>query len=227
MAYEELKTTMKVDSKNQLKDSPAVRFENLDKNGIKVLFVGNSITLHGRKEDIGWFGDWGMAASSKEKDYVHLMEAEIQKTHPDAQFCICNAAEWEREYKNGSTTFNKYETAREFDADIITVKLCENSPADNFDGDAFKKNFAEYIEFLNKSGKAQIVVATAFCGHPAEDAIKAYSNETGCALCILSDIASQEKFKAIGLFEHEGVANHPGDLGMQEIADRMLAQIKL
>ena len=227
MAYEELKTTMKVDSKNQLKDSPAVRFENLDKNGIKVLFVGNSITLHGRKEDIGWFGDWGMAASSKEKDYAHLMEAQIQKTHPDAQFCICNAAEWEINYKNGNTTFAKYETAREFDADIITVKLCENSPLDGFDGDAFKKNFAEFIEFLNKNEKAQIVVATAYCDHPANDAIKAYANETGCAFCTLSDMGYQEKFKAIGLFEHEGVANHPGDLGMQEIADRLMAQIKL
>ena len=40
---------------------------------LKVLFVGNSITLHGPKADIDWHGNWGMAATSADKDYVHLV----------------------------------------------------------------------------------------------------------------------------------------------------------
>jgi hypothetical protein len=32
--------------------------------------------------------------------------------------------------------------------------------------------------------------------------------------------------KAIGLFEHEGVANHPGDIGMKNIAERILKELK-
>ena len=45
----------------------------------KVLFLGNSITLHGPAPSIGWTGNWGMAATSEEKDYVHLLTADIAK----------------------------------------------------------------------------------------------------------------------------------------------------
>ena len=42
-----------------------------------ILFLGNSITLHGPY--IGWSteGDWGMAASEKSKDYVHLLTTQV------------------------------------------------------------------------------------------------------------------------------------------------------
>ena len=34
-----------VNAKGQLKDGKLVRFEHLDNDGVKILFVGNSITL--------------------------------------------------------------------------------------------------------------------------------------------------------------------------------------
>ena len=37
----------------------------------RVLILGNSITLHEIKTEIGWENNWGMAASSEDKDYVH------------------------------------------------------------------------------------------------------------------------------------------------------------
>ena len=45
----------------------------------KVLFLGNSITRHGPKADIGWTRDWGMAATSEDKDYVHLLGRQLAK----------------------------------------------------------------------------------------------------------------------------------------------------
>lgn len=40
---------------------------------IKVAFVGNSISLHGIAENIGWDHKSGMAASSIDNDYVHKL----------------------------------------------------------------------------------------------------------------------------------------------------------
>ena len=39
-------------------------------------------------------GDYGMAASAEEKDYVHILMREISKKQ-DASYCVCQASAWE------------------------------------------------------------------------------------------------------------------------------------
>lgn len=219
-AYRELDKNT-VDSKDQLKGCSYIRFENLNESGPRILFLGNSITLHGSKPDIGWYGDWGMAASAKEKDYVHLLEKEILQKNPTASFCICQVAEWERQYQNGSNLLPMYETAREFRADIIIVRFIENCPKKEFEHGVFKKELHELLSYLNTKTKAHIVLTTGFWHHPGNPAIAEYANENGYPCIDLADLGDRDEMKAIGLFEHKGVANHPGDLGMQAIADRI------
>ena len=63
----------------------------------KILFLGNSITLHGPAESIGWSGNWGMAASAAEKDYVHLLIAHVKKVaQGEPQVMVSNVADFER-----------------------------------------------------------------------------------------------------------------------------------
>lgn len=45
----------------------------------RILFLGNSITLHGPAPEIGWTGNWGMAASVPDKDYVHQLLDRISR----------------------------------------------------------------------------------------------------------------------------------------------------
>src|ERR1700678_2947065 len=51
-------------------------------NAYRILFIGDSITRHNTNPDIlarlGWDHIAGMAASSEDKDYVHLLAAKIQ-----------------------------------------------------------------------------------------------------------------------------------------------------
>ena len=215
-----------VSSKGQLRETNFVRFENPEGNGIKVMFIGNSITLHGFLPSIGWHGEWGMAASQKENDYVHILMGKIRKSHPDAAFCICQVAEWERQYKNGASTHHYFENARAFDADIIVMRTVENCPAQDIDNGLFKKELGDLLHYLDPNKKAKFVLSTAFWHHPLDGAIEEYAAEKGLPIVLLGDLGEKDKMKALGLFEHEGVANHPGDLGMQTIAERLFSEIK-
>jgi len=42
----------------------------------------------------------------------------------------------------------------------------------------------------------------------------------------VGDIFAKDENLAIGLFEHEGVAHHPGDLGMKCLAERYAKVLK-
>jgi hypothetical protein len=44
----------------------------------RVAFIGNSITLHGPKADIDWNGNWGMAATEAQRDYVHRIAKRLE-----------------------------------------------------------------------------------------------------------------------------------------------------
>jgi len=215
-----------VDAKDQLTDSKYVRFMNLAGNGKRIMFVGNSITLHGILPPIGWYHEYGMAASKKENDYVHILMEKLNKIMPDSQFCICQVAEWERNYKDGESKHSLFKDARNFNADIIVARFIENCPNTDFDSSIFKKELHSILAFLNKSQKAKMVLTTGFWKHPGDHAIIEYAKENNLPCVELGDLGEREEMKAIGLFEHSGVANHPGDLGMKNIAERIFNVIK-
>ncbi|MBE6719024.1 MAG: SGNH/GDSL hydrolase family protein [Ruminococcaceae bacterium] len=214
-----------VDSKNQLKDSKIVRFKNLDGKGKRIMFVGNSITLHGILHEIGWHNEWGMAASKEENDYVHILMNKICENRADSQFCICQVSEWEREYKCGETKFEAFENARDFDADVIIMRFIENVPGKDFEPIIFKDAYDKLLGFLNKSKNAKIILTTGFWKHPGDSVIIEYAKENGLPCVTLGDLGEDDSMKALGLFEHSGVANHPGDLGMKNIADRIYSEL--
>ena len=210
-----------VSASRQLAETDLVKFENPDGTGPRVMFVGNSITLHGIKPDIGWHGSWGMAASEKEKDYVHRLMAKVRAKAPNAAFAICQVASWERQYKEGSITHHLFAEARRFGADLIVMRFIENCPGADFDDAAFGRELGLLLDYLNPTGKAKFVLSTGFWRHPGDKAITDFAKIHGLPLVPLGDLGEDPAMKAIGLFDHTGVANHPGDRGMEAIAERL------
>ncbi len=214
-----------VSAENQLHPTDLVTFENADAGGRRVMFVGNSMTRHGFCAPIGWFRDFGMAASAKDKDYVHQMEAAILKDYPDTVFCTCQIASWEVNYKNGETTFELFEQARRFQADVIIVRFIENCAIETFDSEAFARELEKLMDFLNPTKRAHIVVSTGFWRHPGDEQLRDYAKAHALPLVELGDLGDDPVMKAIGLFEHRGVANHPGDEGMRAMAERLMPPV--
>lgn len=215
-----------VKAQNQLQGKGPVRFFHPEGKGKKVMFVGNSMTLHGINEPLGWTQECGMAASAPEKDYVHCLMRAIEEATADPAFCICQVSSWESQYKNGSELLPRFENAKDFGADIIAMRFIENCPKQDFDPEIFKAECKALLNYLNGTGKAKIVLTTGFWRHPGDDAIRELAKEMNLPVVELGDLGEQDQMKAIGLFEHKGVANHPGDLGMEHMANRIFDVLK-
>lgn len=96
----------------------------------RILFRGNSITLHGTKADIGWTGNWGMAASAQDKDYVHRLSRRFAAAAGGAVPAVRfgNIAEFEREHHTFAVTA-QFKAHADFIADTVVLAIGENVPA--------------------------------------------------------------------------------------------------
>jgi hypothetical protein len=200
----------------------------------RVLFLGNSITLHGPAKQIGWLGNWGMAASAEEKDYVHLLLARLAQlaetsgAKPEAM--IANVADFERNYATYDPA-SALKKQLEFDADLVIVAIGENVPAlASEDARAkFGKAVAGLLATLKKRGEPRIVVRSCFWPDKAKDDIlRQACREAGGVFVDNSGLSKDEANYARSerKFDHAGVAAHPGDRGMQAIADALWKAIE-
>ncbi len=191
-------------------------------SGIKVLFVGNSITKHAPKPEIGWFNDCGMAASSIDNDYVHLTVARIKEYDPNMSFAILQVADFERNFE-AFNVYEQYKSAIDYKADIIIMFFGTNvdkayselkNPPVKF-GDKYE----ELRNALNSHGTAAVIHAQCFYIRSVINAEKkAAAERLGDTYVELGDIVTRE--------DTHGSFNHPGDKGMQEISDLFFKAIE-
>ena len=203
-------------------NSANVFLYNNEKSKIKILFVGNSITKHGPKPSIGWYTDCGMAASSADLDYIHLMIKKIMDRYDkNVSYGIAQVAQYERTFFECGPE-QEYEEAKKFGADIIIMFFGANVPKEYDMMENPPKTFARaYAEMRNYlAGETTAVYHSAgFFIRPILDAEKfAVAKEYGDEFIDITDIRN--------LPETHGLFNHPGDLGMQMIADRFFETIE-
>jgi len=195
----------------------------------KLLFLGNSITLHGPAPKIGWTGNWGMAATDAERDYVHLVTQAVKKaTGKSPETKVANIADFERRYADYDVAKSlKAELA--FRSDIVIVAIGENVPGlANAKKKQFAASFARLLAALKANGNPAIFVRSSFWADPAKDGImKKACEEAGGTFVDIGALGKDETnfARAERKIDHAGVAAHPGNKGMEKVADAIWTAI--
>lgn len=196
----------------------------------RILFLGNSITLHGPKADIGWTGNWGMAASSEDKDYVHLVTSALaEHTGARPQIMVGNIADFERNYATYDVDLNMQD-AFAFDPDLVILAIGENVPAlETEEAKAqFKAGVMSILRCVLAKRRPMLVVRSCFWANAAKDEVLGQAcSEAGGIFVNAGPLGQDAANRAHSerSFTHAGVAGHPGDKGMKALADAIVQAI--
>ena len=197
----------------------------------KILFVGNSITMHGPKADIDWHGNWGMAATSLDKDYVHVVTKALAAKHGVTPvIMVKNVADFERNHV-GYDIAGKFVDATAFKADLVILCIGENVAAlKTPEAQAkYQEQVTALLKTLKSNPKAAVIVRSSFWANTAKDtAMRKACEAVGGTFVDISALSKDEQNYARSErpYKHAGVANHPGDRGMAAIAEAIVKAVK-
>ena len=192
----------------------------------KLLVLGNSVALHGPAPQIGWTGNWGMAASSRDRDFAHVLHSQVCKaTQGEPQLLVLNLADFERK----QTDFDFEQGLKEpiaFEADVVIVGVGANAPALETPEakQRYRAAFEQLLSRVKQTDSTTLLVRGEFWPDPAKEQImREVCEKVGGTYVPLKDLNKDPANlgSADQKFEHAGVAGHPGDRGMKLIADEL------
>lgn len=202
--------------------------------------LGNSITCNEIDESL-WWGSWGMAATSEEKDYVHLLARWLgNQTIKEVNTTVLDLKEWELA-KNRDEVLADYAKYFDENTNLVTIQTGENITENKESLNQDYSNLVKYIK--EKAPNAQILMMGEMLW-PSEDieaAKKAACKEHGITFVemttFLNGYESSYKSALDGevagadgkkhKITNEVVAAHPNDAGMECIYQTLINQITI
>ncbi|OMP13899.1 hypothetical protein COLO4_00688 [Corchorus olitorius] len=197
----------------------------------KILHLGNSML----KSDIAahWWGNWGMAAKTRNDDYAHRFLAKIKVANPTAQSWEENIASWEIDPVGyNKANLDALLTAQPYD--LVIIRVGENATATA--APTYKDAFRQLIAYIqNKIPTARIIIGGMFWMNIGLDnAMSEVATEKGLTFVSMDglDISGNRSFVGDVVqgddgqshtVDLQGVANHPNNAGMEAMAARLFA----
>lgn len=198
--------------------------------GYNYFAIGNSIVLSSISDF--WWSECGMAATKPEKDYFHLVSKWIKGKYENVNSMAYNFSAWEICSSDRDKELVQLDNYLSKKIDLITIQLGENvSELKIYENDYI--NLINYVK--KKSLNAKIIIIGDFWKKGNRDMLKRQA-ALGCEVPYISlnKIKERSDF-CCGLktlvygddgkrhkVKHKGVAEHPGDKGMEYIAEKII-----
>ena len=204
-----------------------------DQTDFHYLAIGNSITRHPVCEY--WWNESGMAASTAENDYFHLVTAYLRERFDAVTAQAVNFVEWEVSEKDRAATYAVIDPYLTDDLDLITLQLSENARYSR----AFGADYADLARHIReKCPQAALILVDDFWDAAKSRSKQKAARSLGLPFAGLKAIRGDDAYMwQIGdiVYDAEGmphaidradVARHPNDAGMRFIAEMIISKIK-
>lgn len=183
----------------------------------RVVVFGNSITYAPATPTIGWNGNWGMAATVQDSDYVHILTSRLKSSDQLNELMFKNIAAFENEFDTYNIDAN-LKAYRDFKPDLLIMRIGENVTR-KAESALFEQ---KYIELLNyfKSANPNIKILAVGSVWPeremSDNVLKKHSEYIS-----LEEMHTDLSYFAFGLYANPAVESHPSNKGMRHISDRI------
>ncbi len=192
----------------------------------RVLVIGNSITWHPPNAELGWYGDWGMAASSAENDFLHILRTKFRSRFENVELKGVNVFPFESGFETVSLE-DEFEAIKGSSPDILIIRLGENVPLESLEGYNFSIALRDFVNFILEEKSATVIITSTFWESKKIDAQLVHASKEGNWNYIpIGHLGESDANMAIGEFENEFVGLHPNDKGMHEIASIIWSEIE-
>lgn len=201
-------------------DAPAAPEKPAHAASTSLVVIGNSLTMHPPRPDIGWLNDWGMASSTRQADFAHVSAAALGlplevhnisglETSPDAYVPHIPDV-------TGSITATT----------AVVIELGDNVQPENLP--AWGPAYAELLKVAAR-GNALLCLSTWWSDPRKDIVIKAQCEASGGTYVYIGDILTDPQNRDLidgPQFTDPGVQAHPHDWGMRRIGLRVAAALQ-
>ncbi len=189
----------------------------------RILYFGNSITIMAPVPSIGWYNDWGMAASAPQYDYVHVLTNDIaQAAGGTPSIMATYNADFEWNY-NTTYDWSELQPQLDFKPTVVVVAIGENVVplTTQAEQTAFATAFTRLIDTFKADGNPAIFVRSSFIADPTYGVMQQVANAEGVTYIDQTWVGNNYYNHAYSepyYANDPGFNGHPGNQGMSVIA---------